>query len=77
MSDIPILDSKGQISSTFVRANDFILEKYGDTIKSKKDIEVFWMLEFGANLKKNNGKSWDYIGFNNPKQQLLFSFKFQ
>lgn len=76
MVKLPIVGEDKKISCAFVRANEFILNKYWLDINSKKDIEHFWFKEFEAILETSENGFWEYIVFKNSKKEMLFQFKF-
>lgn len=72
MNNIPIVIN-GVINPIFAKANSFILKKYN--VSDYDTLKTLWYNEFGASLKGKN--YWQYICFDDPKKQVLFSIKFE
>ena len=72
MNKVPIIVN-GNINPIFVKANSFLLKKYN--ISDYNTLKSLWYQEFEGIL--NGQDNLEYICFDNPRKQIIFSIKFE
>jgi hypothetical protein len=74
------LIENGKVIPIFVKANNFLLKKYSEQIKSNCDKDQtlvdLWKIEFRGELTKSKNEYFDNVKFENDQNYYIFKLKF-